>query len=918
MGAKDLSNRSKQGDIAVVGMACRFPGLANDPDAFWKILADGKDVVTQIDDSRWSKEHYFHADPKQVGRTYTWAAGVVDNIDSFDAEFFGISPREAAQMDPQQRLLLEMVWEALEDGGQVPARLAQSNCGVYIGISGTDYANSRIDDPASGDAYTMTGGTLSIAANRISYLFDLLGPSMVIDTACSSSLVALHQACQSIWRGETDAAIAGGINLLLVPFNFIGFARASMLSPRGRCRAFDASGDGYVRSEGGAVLYLKPLAQAKADGDRIHAVIAASGVNSDGRTKGLSMPSSAAQERLLRQVYGDAGLDPANLLYLEAHGTGTAAGDPQEARAIGRALGQARPPEQPLPIGSVKTNVGHLEPASGMAGVVKSILVLKHGEIPKTLHLEEPNPNIPFDEFNLELVTEHTPVDETALDGLVGVNSFGFGGTNAHVVLRAHKPSVTKTSSPRRKLAPLMLSARSEAALVGQARAYSAMLRKADAPTLYDVAHNAANRRQHHNHRLVVWGSNAQSMRSALADFSNGKSNPNVVAGKAVGSQMPVALLFSGNGSQWSGMAQSLLKSDRVFRRTVNEVDEIFQPFSDFSIVRRLTANPEQAKFDLTEVAQPALFAVQAGLLATMKARGLAPAFVLGHSVGEVAAAYASGAFDLEQGTRLIFERSRAQSLTRGAGRMAAIGLGGDDALAALIPFKGNIEIAAYNSAGAVTVSGPLTDLEALGEALNQQGHFYRLLDLDYAFHSRVMDPVKDDLLERLAAAGLRPGECTTPMISTVTGEVLKGADLGPEYWWRNIREPVRLDKAMAAVLSESHPVVVEVGPHSIMQGYVRDAFRTADCEPASLGTLKRDGDDEADVAAAIYGCYNFGAELTAKKLFPVKSGPVGLPLYPWQRERYWYQLSNESLGLLGPRYIHPLLGYAVPKAEHV
>ena len=320
-------------------MACRFPGLANSPEAFWNVLSRGQDVVTEIDESRWSKDFYHHADANQAGRSYTWAAGVIDNIDAFDADFFGISPREAAQMDPQQRILLEMVWEALEDGGQVPARLAKSDCGVYIGISGTDYANSRLDDPASGDAYTMTGGTLSIAANRISYLFDLQGPSMSIDTACSSSLVALHQACQSIWRGESSMAIAGGINLLLVPFSFIGFSRASMLSPRGRCRAFDASGDGYVRSEGGAVLFLKPLAQAKADGDPIHATIVASGVNSDGRTKGLSMPSSAAQESLLRQVYGDAHLDPADLAYVEAHGTGTAAGDPQEAGAIGAGAG---------------------------------------------------------------------------------------------------------------------------------------------------------------------------------------------------------------------------------------------------------------------------------------------------------------------------------------------------------------------------------------------------------------------------------------------------------------------------------------------------------------------------------------------------------------------------------------------------
>ena len=913
---KDLSKRDHRDDIAVVGMSCRFPGLANSPEDFWKILSEGRDVVTEVDASRWSKEHFFHENQQQIGRSYTWSAGILEHIDKFDAEFFGISPREAAQMDPQQRLLLEMVWEALEDGAQIPERLSQSNCGVYIGISGTDYANSRLDDPASSDAYTMTGGTLSIAANRISYLFNLHGPSMAIDTACSSSLVALHQACQSIWGGETNSAIAGGINLLLTPFNFIGFSRASMLSPTGLCRAFDASGDGYVRAEGGAIVYLKPLARAKRDGDPIHAVIAATGVNSDGRTKGLSMPNTSAQERLLREVYSAAKLNPQDLVYLEAHGTGTAAGDPQEAGAIGRALGIPRGADNPLRIGSVKTNIGHLEPASGMAGVLKSILALKHGTIPKTLHVEALNPAIPFGDLNLEVVTEPQPVEKAGQGGdLIGVNSFGFGGTNAHVVLKRFIPPQSRRTS-RSKPAPLVLSARSESALSEMAGAHAALLRAPDPPSPYALAYNAALRRQQHAHRAVVWGDDVQSVLDGLDALQQGEQAVNTVRGRAVAGDTPVVLLFSGNGSQWAGMGQSLLGADRDFRRKVDEFDALFQPMAGFSIIERITAEAEAAEFERTDIAQPALFALQAGLLASMEAKGLRADYVLGHSVGEVAAAYASGAFDLAQATRLIYERSQAQALTRGAGRMAAVGLSADASREAIDALGLDVEIAAYNSANAVTVSGQVADLEQLGDALAERECFYRILDLDYAFHSKVMDPVKERLLDALGKHGLEPSNSAVAMISTVTGEMVTGDDLDPHYWWHNIRQPVRLDRALAQILDQCSPVIIEVGPQPIMQAYVRESLRAANHSGVSLHTIERGGNEAHATWQAVLGAHCHGASLDLRALFPTKTPGAPLPPYPWQRESYWYESTNESLSLLGPRYEHPLLGYRVPRTE--
>ncbi len=436
-----MSNKKK---IAVVGMACRFPGEANSPATYWELLKGEKDAVTEVSSDRWDKDFYQHADKKSAGKSYTFSAGVLSDIDQFDAAFFGISPREAAQMDPQQRLLLELTWEALEDAGQVPAELSGSNCAVVVGIASTDYVHRRVDDLSSIDPYSMTGNTASIASNRLSYILNVTGPSFSVDTACSSSLVAINQACHTLWSGEASTAIAAGVNLLLHPFAFIGFSKASMLSPQkeGRCRAFDDSGDGYVRSEGCAALYLKPLEQAEADGDNIHAVILGSGINSDGKTNGITLPSSAGQAALLQQVYTQAGVTPDELAYLEAHGTGTAVGDPLEATAIAKALSSKR--EKPLPIGSAKTNVGHLETASGMAGIFKVILSLKHQAIPASLHFETPNKNIDFKAQNIRVVEQLTSLKGQKSPLKMGVNSFGFGGANAHIVLEEYKPNQTK------------------------------------------------------------------------------------------------------------------------------------------------------------------------------------------------------------------------------------------------------------------------------------------------------------------------------------------------------------------------------------------------------------------------------------------------------------------------------------------
>jgi acyl transferase domain-containing protein/NADPH:quinone reductase-like Zn-dependent oxidoreductase/acyl carrier protein/SAM-dependent methyltransferase len=820
------------------------------------------------------------------------------------------------QIDPQQRILLELAWEALEDAGHQPRKLAGSDCGVYVGISNMDYANSRYEDPCSGDAYFMTGGVLSIAANRISYFLDLHGPSMSIDTACSSSLVAVHQACESIAAGECTMSLVGGVNLLLTPYPFIGFSKASMLSATGRCHAFDASADGYVRAEGGAMLVLKSLEAARADGDPIRAIVVASGTNSDGKTSGLSLPSEVAQRKLLQSVYARAALEPGDLRYIEAHGTGTAVGDPIEANAIGHAVAMARDHDDPLLIGSVKTNIGHLEPAAGVAGLLKVVLSLEHDVIPPSLNFRTPNPNIRFDDLNLRVVTKLTPLGDLDRMPAMGVNSFGFGGTNAHVVVRKHRAlRARRHAAPRGISVPLILSAQTREGLVDAARAFRQTLDKKE-NDLYDVCFTAANRRQLFDQRLAVVGDGTDGIAARLEDFVCRKPVRGVVSGEALGRPAKLALLFSGNGAQWQGMGRRLLEQDPVFRDWVGQVDELFRPMSGFSILKELHRPTTGSLFHLTEIAQPALFTVQVGMFESLIAKGLEPGAVFGHSVGEVAAAYASGAYTLEQATRVIYERSRAQAATRGQGKIAAVGMPPAEVLKELSKLDGELEIAGFNSPSSVTVSGPEAQLVALGECVEKRGAMFRLLDLDYPFHSRAMDALRKDLLSTLS--GLKSFKTRLPFVSTVTGAVLDSDYLDAEYWWRNVRNPVHMDRAMTTLMADGFQVFMEVSPHSMLQGYVLENLNAAEHAGRAVPTLKRDQDDYLQLMEALFTTHILGCELDVGKLFPVHGEFVRLPHYPWQRESIWFERTSENSGFLTRTADHPLLGYRAPQVEGV
>ncbi len=879
--------------VAIVGYAFRLPGTTTE--TFWEDL--------------WNQKSFLHPRPSEPGCAYTFAAGSLGDVSRFDADFFGISPREAAQMDPQQRLLLEFTWEAFEHAGIRPSAMRGSACGVYLGLSSIDYAYRRLDDLASIDASTMTGNTASIAANRISYWFDLKGPSVAVDTACSSALVAFHLACQAIATGECTHAVTGGIGLHLHPFGFIGFSKASMLSRRGRCHVFDASGDGYVRAEGGGVFLLKNLQDALTDGDPIRAVVAATGTNCDGRTNGITVPSAEMQSSLLTEVYGRAGISPNDIDYLEAHGTGTAVGDPIEAEAIARALARHRPASSPLLVGSVKSNLGHLEAASGVAGLVKVLHCLGHRSVPPSIHLDRPNPRIPFEESNLKVVTDPTPL--AAEDKLVmGVNSFGFGGANAHVVLESgtfdQRLAIDRDSAP----VPLLLSGRNEAALRDSARDYARLLQRSTAVEYPDIAYSAALHRDWHPQRLIAFGADTGSIIRSLTAYADGEPVDQISSGVALADASRPAFVYSGNGSQWSNMGRTLLQHDDIFHAAVQTVDDLFSRYGDYSILSELLSNESGERMSLTEVAQPTLFAIQVGLTSLLQHRGLVPAAVVGHSVGEVAAAWACGALTMEQAVQVVAVRSKAQGTTRGHGGMTAVGLNGPDALALLegLGINGLLNVAGFNSPRGVTVAGDLAALATLEAVLTEREVFFRRLGFDYAFHSPAMDAIAPHVQSMLS--DLQPHKARTPFYSTVTGCQTPGSRLNAAYWWQNIREPVRFDGAIDALITRGINVFVEVGPHAVLRNYISDCLRQRSIRGCVIPTMQRGDDRPERIQHAFFQVLIAGSPYDAHRLFPFKGRRVDLPRYPWQRERHWHSGSPGSRSLITRRIDHPLLGY--------
>jgi len=881
--------------IAIVGAACRLPG-APDPDALWSLLAAGRDAVTSVPEDRFPHAAFLHPRRGEPGRSYTFAAGTLGDVHGFDAAAFGLSPREAAEMDPQQRLLLELAQEAIEDAAWLPSGLAGSATGVFVGASLTDHANLRQADPASGDRYFMTGGALSVLANRIGHVFDLRGGAETIDTACSSGLVALHRAARALAEGALSAAIVGGVNLLLSPFPFIGFARAGMLSPSGRCHAFDARADGYVRAEGGVVLVLKRLTDALAAGDAVRAVLLGSGVNGAGRTLGISLPSGAAQRALLEQVMAAAAISPDRLGYFEAHGTGTAAGDPIETAALGAAIGQHR--RRQLPIGSLKTNIGHTEAASGLAGVLKAVLMLERRQVPPSLHFAAPNPAIDFAALRLRVATAP---ERLAARAVIGVNSFGFGGTNACALLASPPTARGRPGSRSDDHAappPLLLSARSPGAVRLLAARWRDTIAATPAVALPALLRGAARHRDLLPYRCVVHGTDAATLDAALA-----AAKPADAARRGSG----VAFVFAGNGAQLPNMARSAMAGSATFRAAIAAAEAELTPLLGWSVAEVIAAGATPADLAATERAQPLLYAVQLGIVAALAAHGIRPALCLGHSVGEVAAAAVAGALTPRAAARLIVARSRAQQSTSGSGRMAALGVSAAAARPVLAECGPGLEVAAINAPGAITVAGPAPAIARLAVAAAARRWTCVELDLDHAFHSAAMDPARAPL--RQALRGLRAATPRVPWISTVTGAAGTVGDGDAEYWWRNLREPVQFLDAVRFAAAAQPALFLEIGPQPVLQAYLRECLAAAGSDAGSLGTLSP-RDPPGDPFPAIADrAFLRGADPRDAPRFAGPATRRGLPKTPFDRTRVTVEPTIEALPLVPAPPEHRLLG---------
>ncbi len=857
--------------VAVVGLACRLP-MAPNPNRLWQLFHDGVDAITRAPADRWPGVDL----PHRFG-------GFLDHVDRFDPGFFGISPREATTMDPQQRLMLELSWEAIEDARLVADRLRGTRTGVFVGAISGDYA-TLLDRHGDGviTPHTMTGVERGIIANRVSYTLGLHGPSLTVDAAQSSSLVAVHLACTSLRRGESDVAIAGGVNLNILAEQTLAATRFGGLSPDGRCFTFDARANGYVRGEGGGAVVLKPLRAAIADGDRIYCVIAGSAVNNDGATDGLTVPSATAQAAVLRGAYRHAGVDPADVRYVELHGTGTKVGDPVEAAALGAVLGVGRPADAPLLVGSAKTNVGHLEGAAGIVGLLKVALSIHHRELPASLNFGTPNPDIPLERLGLR-VRQETGAWPAADGALVaGVSSFGMGGTNCHVVLAEPPPGEGVGTPPSRQatVVPWVLSARTAAALRGQAVALSSHVDEYPELDPFDVAHSLVTTRSTFEHRAVVIGEDADQLRAALRALADDEPAAKVVVGVADGAAAPV-FVFPGQGSQWIGMAAELLDTAPVFAEHMAACADALAPHLERPLADVLRGGAAAADLERVDVVQPALFAVMTSLAALWRSLGVEPAAVIGHSQGEIAAAYVAGALSLADAAKIVALRARAIAGLAGGGGMVSVSLPEDEVTARLTE---RIAIAAVNGPATTVVAGEDGELEAFLAACAADEIRARRIPVDYASHTEHMEPLRERLLDLLA--DITPRQAAVPFFSTLTGDLVDTAELTAGYWYQNLRNPVLFDSAVRAAVTRGHRLFVESSPHPVLTASVRDVVDATGEQGTVVGSLQRDNGGWPRLLVSLATAHTAGAPVDWTPVVP--GGRVDLPAYAFQRERYW------------------------------
>jgi malonyl CoA-acyl carrier protein transacylase len=885
-------------DIAIIGMACRFPKGANNPEAYWSLLNNGIDAITEVPKTRWDNTRYYDPNPEKPGKIATNAGGFLDNVDLFDAAFFRISPREAEGMDPQQRFLLEVNWEALEHAGLSPASLEGSQTGIFTGIFSHDYETLQIKQNAAKDydSYFSTGNSSSIAAGRLAYFFDFQGPAISVNTACSSSLVAVHLACQSLRHRECHLALASGVNLLLSPELSITFSSAGMLAPDGRCKTFDASANGYVRGEGCAAVVLKRLPHALADNDNILAVIRGSAINQDGTSNGLTAPNGLAQEAVIRNAL--SGIPPADISYVEAHGTATSLGDPVEVKALEAVYGEGRTTDNPLFIGSVKTNIGHTEATAGLAGLLKTVLAMQHNYIPPHLHFETLNPLMSLDKIPARIPVEGISWENQPANKprLAGVSSFGFSGTNAHIILQ-EPPLFSRPERPERSQHLLTLSARTDEALRELAQVYVTYLNAHPATQLGDLCFTVQTGRTHFDHRLALVAESAAQIREELETFLAGQESPTLRHGQIPEQPAPkIAFLFTGQGSQYIGMGQQLYKTQPRFRQTIDDCDEILRPYLEKPLLEVLYQNSATGASSLNETAytQPALFAIEYALAELWQSWGIKPEAVMGHSVGEYVAACIAGVFSLEDGLKLIAERGRLMHALPRAGEMVVVRADEERVKATIQPFARRVSMAALNGPTNIVISGERQAVKSIVARLEKEGIKTAYLQVSHAFHSPLMEPILKSFAQIAAEITYAPPQID--LISNVTGNMTATVS-NPEYWVHHIRQPVRFAPSMETLRQLGYQIFVEIGPKPTLLGMGRYCLpEAAENENVWLPSLRQGVPDWQQLFQSLGTLYlhDLPVDWAGVDLdYPRKRVP--LPTYPFQRQSYWIRSTITS-----------------------
>lgn len=879
-----MNHSNKNNLIAIVGIGCRFPGSSSSPEKFWRMLVNKVDTIIDIPLERWdSREFYSGTDGKPGKMRHKQGGFLTENIMRFDPLFFNISPRESETLDPQQRMLLEISYEALEDAGITLEAIKGSKTGVFIGGFIPENLLIQTADRYQIKSHTITGSAMTMLSNRLSYFYDLKGPSLSIDTACSSSLVAVHYACQSIWNGEISTALVGGVNYMLSPESSLLMSKGQFLSPHSRCKAFDSDAGGYVRGEGAGIVILKSLDQALKDQDKIYATIAGTGVNQDGETNGITVPNGTSQLQLIRETYDKYHIDKEKIHYIEAHGTGTPVGDPIEFKALNEALSDNGNREFKCLVGSVKTNIGHLEAASGIAGLIKTALCLYNNAVPANLHFNNPNPALNYENSCLKIPVSLENLPE-GYDSFASVNSFGFGGTNAHVVLKQYDPNRHESLSAELKSNQFIfpISAKNVSALKKLAAEFRMQISEYG-HRFDEILSNAIYRRSRLSQRLAIFATSSEDLVEKLEAFEENLLLKGVNQGNIVSDRPKLVFVYTGMGPQWWKMGRELMVREPIFDKTIQDCDRDFKEISGWSIYEELKKPMELSKIQNTNIAQPANFVIQVALTRLLEYYGITADAVVGHSVGEVTSTYISGSLSLKDALTVSYHRSRLQHLTSGMGTMLAVGLPETEVIALIKPYEG-ISIAAINSEKSVTLSGETSSLKMVMEIIESKGAFCKMLDVTVPYHSPIMNTIKEELLFSLR--NIQGTETKIDLYSTVTGKKISGSRINGSYWWKNVRQPVLFSNAIKTLMQDKYNIFIEIGPHPVLRNSMQECIKTSN-DFYFLQTLNKNEPEQQTFFDAIAKLFTLGLPIKWNRWID-KSVYMKLPTYPWQKEYLW------------------------------